>query len=231
MRLSNATPRCAELLYARLLLAWKSEESLAAVFSTCGRGPNFDRTAHGRAVVQKLFADSWVEAYGPGAPVPVLADRMAVIAALHPLVQGDFNLFTQVAANLSDIFLQVDTQELQKENARLQEVFAARNDVPNPFSGTKPKIKVSAATYPPDVVKDYIHAQGFIKALSILTQADFPNLSHRVTPFGRTSALADSSNFCQLPSAGDAYYKAYPTWGDVSRVFFFSPGDEATFEN
>ena len=229
--MSDSIQKCAELLYARATSAWASEDSLAAVFSTCGRGPTFDRTTHGRAVVQKLFNDSWKEAYGEGSPKPVLADRLAVLAALYPLVQGDYNLFTQVASNLSDIYLKVDAKRLMDENTRLQTLFITRSDVPNPFTDKKSKIKVTAATHPPEVVREYSRAQSFVRAFAVLAQTDFPNLSHRITPLGKTPALADSDNFCMLPALGDTYYHPDTAWGDLDQAFFSSAGDEALYDN
>ena len=212
--------RTAELLLPLLIEAWRSEEAMTAVFNACKRGPTFDRTAHGRAIVQKLFEDAWSAAHDGNPPVPVLMDRCLILAALHPLVEGDFNLFTQVAPNLVDFHLDVKREGLSTELKTLAEEFSTRTDVPNPFTEKRPKVKVTAATHPPETVRRYAYAVALIKAESILRGADFPNLSHRVTPFGKTPAFSDGANFCQLPAAGDSYcapkgtsQMAFVSWG------------------
>lgn len=201
--------RTAELLLPLLISAWRSEEAMTEVFKACKRGPTFDRTTHGRAVVQKLFEDAWSAAHDGKPPVSVLVDRYAVLAALYPLVQGDFNLFTQVAPNLVDCQFEVKREDMATALKTLAAEFSSRTDVSNPFVEKRPKVKVTAATHPPETVRRYAYAVSLIKAESILRDADFPNLSHRITPFGKTPAFSDSASFCQLPAVGDKFY--YPT--------------------
>ena len=201
--------RTAALLYPKLMETWRSEEAMTAVFAACKRGPTFDRTTHGRAVVQHLFQEAWAEAHEGKPPVSVLMDRYAVLAELHPLVKGDFNLFTQVAPNLIDCQFEIKRDELTAQITALQAEFASRTDVPNPFVEKRPKVKVTAATHPPETVRRYAYTVAMIKADSILKDPDFPNLSHRITPFGKTPAFSDTANFCQLPAVGDKFY--YPT--------------------
>ena len=221
---------CAESLYERLLLAWKSEQTLDAVFQTCRRGPTFDRTAHGKAIVLKLFQDAWDQF--PGAPKPVLFDRMRVLAELLPLVRGDFNLYTQVAANLGDVYLQTRPALLQEHRKGLESAYATMKDAPNPFAPAKGKVKVTAATHPPEVVAAYQHATSFIRAQKFLTDTDFPNISHRITPFGKTPSFSDTDNFCQLPAIGDLYYQPDPKWGvDLTQAFFYMPAPTALAED
>ena len=216
--------KTAELLYSKLFQAWQSEEALTAAFVACKRGPTFDRTAHGRAVVQQLFQDAWVEAHGGSAPVAVGADQRMVLAALHPLVKGDFNLYTQVAPNLVDCYFDVKTEDLLRTITTLETEFASRTDTPNPFVEKRPKVKVTAATHPAETVRRYAYAVSMAKVASILPQADFPNLSHRVTPFGRTPAFSDSGNFCQLPVPGDRFYIPSPLWHSNLQMAFVSWG-------
>ena len=207
--MTSVHARTAELLYPKLMEAWRSEEAMTAVFAACKRGPTFDRTAHGRAVVQHLFQEAWAEAHEGKPPVSVLMDRYAVLAELHPRVQGDFNLYTQVAPNLVDCQFEIKREELKAMVTALQAEFSSRTDVPNPFVEKRPKVKVTAATHPPETVRRYAYTVSMIKADGILTEPDFPNLSHRITPFGKTPAFSDTANFCQLPAVGDKFY--YPT--------------------
>lgn len=206
--------RCAELFYHLLLTTWASEEAMEAAFRACKRGPTFDRTTHGRAVVQHLFTEAWAAAHGGKPPVPVLVDRYAVLAALYPLVEGDFNLFTQVAPNLLDVHFTVRAEDLVKTIADLEAEFSSRTDVPNPFVEKRPKVKVTAATHPAETVRHYAFAVAMIKVASILRGCDFPNMSHRITPFGRTPAFSDSCNFGQLPAVGDRFYHPSLLGGD-----------------
>ena len=205
--------KTALLLHGYALETWKSEEAMDAVFQTLHRGPKFDRTSHGRAIVQHLFALAWNTAWGEAAPKPVLADRVKVLAELVPVVNGDFNLFTQIAPNLVDCFMQVDLTALTEEYRKLEADFKSRADLPNPFLEKRPKIKVTAATHSPEQVRHYAYTVSLLRAYNILTSIDFGNLSHRITPFGRTPAFSDSSNLCQLPAVGDAFVSPSTMWG------------------
>jgi hypothetical protein len=210
--MSTPYARAAAALHASLLTTWASEEAMTAVFDQCNRGPKFDRTTHGRAVVMKLFNDAWAAAYDGAAPKPVYSDRVKVLAELIPLVGKDFNLLTQVAPNLMETHFDVDRQGINAELEKLKKEFASRTDVPNPFTDKKPKGGVTASTHPPEVVRQYAYAVSVAKAASILTEADFPNMSYRITPFGKTPAFSDSVNFGQLPVVGDAYYRPSILW-------------------
>lgn len=217
--MSTPYSRAAAHLYTDLLSTWTSEEAMTEVFNRCNRGPKFDRTTHGRAIVQKLFEDAWVSAYeGGGAPKPIYADRVKVLAELVPLLAGDFNLLTQVAPNLLDFHFDVDRTGITTLLDRLKAEFASRTDVPNPFADKKPKGGVTASTHPPEVVRQYAYAVSVAKAASILLEADFPNLSYRITPFGKTPAFSDSANFGQLPAVGDPYYRPSVLWMPDKRL-------------
>lgn len=216
--MSTPYARAAAALHASLLTTWASEEAMTEVFNQCNRGPKFDRTTHGRAVVHKLFGDAWSAAYEGAAPKPVYSDRVKVLAELIPLVGKDFNLLTQVAPNMMDFHFDVDRAGINSEVEKLKKEFASRTDVPNPFADKKPKGGVTASTHPADVVRQYAYAVSVIKAASILTEADFPNMSYRITPFGKTPAFSDSVNFGQLPVVGDAYYRPSILWMPEKRM-------------
>ena len=208
--------KTALLLHGYALDVWKSEEAMDAVFQRLHRGPKFDRTSHGRAIVQHLFEGAWELAHRGAAPKPVLQDRLKVLSELIPLVNEDFNLFTQIAPNLVDCYFEVDREALGTEYAKLKAEFEIQDGMPNPFLEKRPKIKVSAATHSPEQVRKYAYTISFLRAYDILTRADFPNLSHRITPHGRTPAFSDTANFCQLPAAGDPYFHASSLWGSGS---------------
>lgn len=216
--MSTPYARTAATLYTDLLSTWASEDAMTEVFNRCNRGPKFDRTTHGRAIVQKLFADAWISAHDGAAPKPVYSDRVKVLAELIPLMNGDFNLLTQVAPNLVDFHFDIDRPGITAVLDRLKAEFASRTDVPNPFADKKPKGGVTANTHPPEVVKQYAYAVAMAKAASILTEADFPNLSYRISPFGKTPAFSDSANFGQLPAVGDAYYRPSVLWMPEKRI-------------
>ena len=222
--------RCATHFYDLLLRTWASEEALAQVFELCHRGPTFDRTVHGKLVVLRLFNESWRHAHDGNAPVDVLADRVETLRALLPLVKGNFNLFTQVSMNLLDFYLEINQDALAKTYNAVALEFANRNDVPNPFSGQKSKVKVSSATHPAETVKRYAYATSLIKAKNLLTTFNQGAVSFRITPNGRTPAITDSEGFCNLPAAGDVYYHPHPHWGLGLQMGFLSwgPGYEAT---
>ena len=220
---------CAKNLYESLRIAWTSETAMEAVFSRCKRGPVFDRTDHGRAVIMRLFQDAW-EAINPEDTgfIPTLYDKLQVLREFHRFCP-DFNLFTQVAPNLTDLYLKVDVPALEKEKASLIQKFEVLGDsIHNPFSGKKAKVKVSSETHNQDLVALYTHATGIHKAASILPTLDAPGMSHRITPFGATPSFSDNYNFCQLPAAGDAFYRPHPDWPCTENLisgFFFM--DEA----
>lgn len=219
--------RCARVLHETLLIAWKSETAMEAIFSRCKRGPTFDRTDHGRAVVQRLFQDVWEAANGTTTPTSY--DRMMVLKELVKAT-GDYNLITQVAPNMMDLYLQVDLPALEREKTALVQKFESLGDsVHNPFSGKRAKVKVSSETHPTDLVGLYTHAVGIQKASTILPSLDAPGMSHRITPFGSTPSFSDNYNFCQLPAAGDAYVRPHPEWplGQGNVIGFFFPNESS----
>lgn len=224
--------RCAKAFYESLLIAWKSETAMEAVFSRCRRGPTFDRTDHGRAVVQRLFQDAW-EALNAGVE-PTAYDRMRVLREVTSLT-GDFNLITQVAPNLMDLYLQVDVPALEKMKTSLMQRFEGLGDtIHNPFSGKRAKVKVSSETHSPELVSLYTYATGIQKASTILPTMDAAGMSHRITPFGGTPNFRDNCNFCQLPAAGDSYVQPHPDWplgrDNITGFFIINETCQQTYE-
>ena len=200
----------AQSVAARVIATWASEADMVAVFERCHRGPKFDRTGHGRAIVEKLFGETWAGAV-PGR-VPNAWDQLRVAYFLAQDLKDDYNLCTQVIPNLLPVPLRVRHAELQALVTKTAEAFEGRTDVPNPFKEKRPKLKVTAATHSPEVVAEYVRATGIAKAASILEVDGFSNLSFRVTPLGKTPAFSDSMSYGQLPVVADPYVEILPTY-------------------
>jgi hypothetical protein len=223
--------KCAQQMMLSLPGAFESEAGMGIIFTACKRGPVFDRTDHGRAVIQHLFDFAWGIAFDGLPPKPELTDRLQVLKALLPLMDGNFNLFTQVAMNLLDVYLQVNQQVLTIKYDEVSKEFLNQRDLPNPFVEKKPKIKVTGATHSPEQVRRYAHAVSLIKVKSILDGLLTGNVSFRITPAGRTPALTDSMGLGNMPAAGDAFYSPDSHWGHGQlRMGFLSwgAGFEAT---
>lgn len=210
----------AEHLADTVMSAWASEADMTAVFDRCHRGPKFDRTAHGRAIVEKLFIEAWEEEFLT--LVPNVWDRRTVVCHLVRALGGDYNLISQVAPNLLPVPLRVRHQELAAIASKTEASFEGRTDVPNPFKVARPKLKVTAATHSPEVVAEYAHATGIAKAASILANNDFSNLSFRVSPLGKTPAFSDSMAYGQLPVAGDPFVEILPAYQQEGYASLFS---------
>ena len=198
-------------ILASLKALWASEASMEAAFKSLKRGPELDRTKYGYALVEWAILRGVPEGWTMNAH-----DTWELIAelALHP--ECDFNLFSQVVPNLHTPSVDIKLGLLQEAHGRYTEAAAKTfGDDVNPFMVKRPKIKVSSATHKPEDVMLYNEITAFQRTQTVLTAKVGSFLSHRVTPYGKTPAIQDTHNLCQLPPLGDLFlgnfsFEGYP---------------------
>lgn len=203
-------PDCAKVFLAQLTKTWESEEAMAEVFHACGRGPVFDRTTHGRSVVEHLFNKAWGISTGSDVLHPTGADRAGVLAIAVLSGKTDWNMISQVASNLLYPHLLTNTQALEEEKVKEEVRFtklSSDTGIHNPFTGGRAKTKVASENYAPDLVSAYQRASGISKASSILAGGGLAYLSCRISPREATPAITDDRNFSALPIVGDEFLR------------------------
>ena len=210
----NLYQTTANLFLDALDLSWGSEETMAAAWSVApfGNAVAFDRTKHADALIRYMFNLSWRMAYKlthPGAterqaPRPVPVDILHVAILL--LAQcDDYNLLTQVLANLVPHTILTDKAGCAKELAAL---LAQNPGLLGTVKGKKAKLDT---TWSPEKQAAFARATALTKTASTLDKFTPP--SWRVSPYGHTPALNDASNLSNLPAIADPYVTLLP-WAD-----------------
>lgn len=216
--------KAAQLLADKVNAAFESEKTLEAEFRKNYETLPFDRTEFWQGIIYNILRDSWLEAIAVKAE-PTGYDRLMILKALHPLL--DYNLYSQVLLNLQTYNgMAYQSGAASKEITRLQEAWPKEYKL-DPFA---PKARmVKQAEVISDEQKQYNTMISSLRALQIISQFN-PDVSFRVTPKGRTPALADSRNISMIGEGGDKYLKTLPelavwylTWSDVPRMAHYKP--------
>jgi hypothetical protein len=209
----------------RINAVFESEKTLEEEFKKNYELLPFDRTDHWQGIIYNIMRDAWYES-GPGVKTePTGYDRLLILKASHDLL--DYNLYSQILLNLQTYNgMAYQSQAADKEIERLKAEWPKEAKL-DPFA---PKAKmVKLAEVVTEEQKKYNTTISTLRALRIISQFN-PDVSFRVSPKGKTPALADSRNVSMLGEGGDKYLKTLPnlavwylTWSSVFPLAKFVP--------
>lgn len=165
---------------------WVSEESMAN-WSKSHAYIELDRTSRAFLLVGKLVDTALVEAgMNAGSIMPL--DRLQTVLALAPKL-NDFNIITQLLLNLKSGTPEVDGSKMHSDLEVAEEKFKNADD--SPFA-KKAKFRSGGNEV------DYNATLALIKNYKILSSMQKGINSYRITPIGKTPALADLNNLSNL---------------------------------
>jgi len=146
-----------------------------------------DRTTRAFLMVGKLIDTSLVDSgMNSGSIMP--HDRLMTVLALAPKL-NDFNIITQLLLNLKTGTPGVDDAKMYSDLTAAEEKYKDSED--SPFS-KKAKFKTG------ENVTDYNNTLALAKNYKILSNIQKGVNSYRITPIGKTPALADLNNLSNL---------------------------------
>jgi hypothetical protein len=211
----------------RINAAFDTEATLETEFKKNYEQLPFSRTDFWQGIIYGIMREAWYES-GPGVKTePTGFDRLAILKASHPLL--DYNLYSQVLLNLQTYNgMAYQSGDAEKEIARLKEAWPKDAKL-DPFASKAKMVK--QAEVATEEQKNYNTAVSSLKALRIIAQFS-PQISFRVSPKGKTPALADSMNLSMLGVGADRYLKVLPelavwylAWPNAPPMACYAPSD------
>ena len=165
---------------------WVSEEAMIAWTKT-NAFFELDRTTRAFLLVGKMVDTALVQAgMNAGSIMPI--DRLMTVLAMAPKL-NDFNILSQFLLNLKSGTPGVDDAKMHSDLAAAEEKF--KNSEDSPFA-KKAKFKTG------ENITEYNAALALAKNYKILSGMQKGVNSYRVTPMGKTPALADLNNLSNL---------------------------------
>jgi hypothetical protein len=193
---------------------WHSEEAMIAWFKEVAF-IDLDRTSRARMFVTKLIDQALAEC-GMNTGSILAQDRKEVAKELA-LVLQDFNLSTQVALNVQDGSLSFDLAKMQEDAKLIEPSYPSVEESP---MAKKAKYKSGAD----ESEKKFNGDLALLKNMKIASEMQKGVSSYRITPLGKTPALADNNNLSNMsPLAIQPYLEGGELYmfdtGQVTRHF------------
>jgi len=188
---------------------WKDEESMVKWFKE-KVFIDLDRTTRAKMFVTKLVDEALVAAgMNSGSILP--NDRKRVAAVLSTILK-DFNLVTQIALNLQTGSLSFDLDKMQEDLKPIESSYPSLEESPLAKKAKyKPGVEESEKKYNLDLA--------LIKNAKIVGEMQRGTSSYRISPLGKTPALADINNLSNLsPLAIQSYLDGELFMFDTSLV-------------
>ena len=173
---------------ALMTTIWQSEETMATWFKEVVH-IDLDRTTRARMLVTKLI-DQCLAEEGMNTGSILSQDRKAVAKELVEVL-GDFNLATQIALNVQDGSLSFDLTKMQEDVKALEPTYNSVEESPMAKKAKyKPGVDESEKKFNLDLA--------LLKNTKIASEMQRGTSSYRISPIGKTPALADNNNLSNL---------------------------------
>ena len=198
---TNIYDKASDNLLALVQQVWASEEAMTE-WCKAHVYVELDRTQRAFLLVGKVV-DTALIASGINSGSILPTDRLQAVLSLVPKLK-DFNILSQLLLNLKTGTPGFDEEKMAKELKTAEEKYKDTGSE-SPFF-KKAKFRNSTATEEVDM--EFNHALALARNYKILSEMQRGTNSYRITPLGKTPALADANNFSNLsPMALVTYLK------------------------